>query len=103
MVPWNYSPGANPPGFPNRFGFQNWTLDFDPVSTSLFINLVDDFNDMTAFPGRPNDQVTGYTLANIEANMLRNCFALGTLSQQLKANRPAGVTEAQIDLLLSAY
>lgn len=100
---WNYNPGANPPGFPNRFGFQNWTLGLDPVSTSLFINLVDDFNDMTAFQGRPNDQVTGYTLANIEANMLRNCYALGTLSQQLKANRPADVTEAQIDLLLSSY
>ena len=73
-------------------------LDFNK-SIFLFINLVDDFNDMTGFTGSPNDQVTGYTLANF----LRESFGLSTLSAQLKTHRPAGVTEAQIDLLLSFY
>lgn len=104
---WNYNPAPNPPGFPNQFAYQFWNPDVSEKTTSLFINLVDNFNEIGQNfgwrTGTVNDQVTGYTLANIEANFLRESFGLSTLSQRLKANRPAGVTEAQIDLLLSFY
>lgn len=53
--------------------------------------------------GQINNQVTGYTLATIEAFILHNVYGLGSLSTQLKAHRPPGVTEAQIDQLLSQY
>ena len=103
----NYNP-SNPPVFPNRFGYQFWSLNTSSDYTSLFINLVDNFNELgQSFSSQPmgtvNDQVTGYTLANIETNLLKYCYGLSSLSTQLKANRPAGVSNAQIDLLLSFY
>ncbi|MDR6372036.1 hypothetical protein J2795_003306 [Chryseobacterium bernardetii] len=103
----NYNP-ANPPVFPNRFGYQFWSLNTNSDYTSLFINLVDNFNELgQSFSPQPmgtvNDQVTGYTLANIENNFLKYCYGLSSLSVQLKANRPAGVSNAQIDVLLSSY
>lgn len=105
----NYNP-IDPPEFPNRFGYQNWNGSGD--YTSLFINLVDDFNEMgqdldinplNEILGVINDQVSGYTLANIESNMLGQVYGIGSLSAQLKANKPTGVTDAQIDLLLGQY
>ena len=97
---------TTPPGFPNQFGYQNWTKTMNNISadyTNLFINLVDNFNDGTGFSGSPNDQVTGYTLANIESGFLKHVYGLSNLSTILKANKPVGVTDAQIDLLLSSY
>lgn len=98
-----YNPTTAPPQFPNTQAYQYWTLGTDPTYTSLFINLVDDINDNTLFFGRPNDEVTGYTLAFIEENILRHSHDLNSLSNALKNNRPVGVTNLQIDNLLSFY
>lgn len=103
-----YYDSPNPPKFPNRFGYQTWNLNTSSDYTSLFINLVDNFNELgqsldSQNIGTVNDQVTGYTLANIETNFLKHCYGLSSLNTQLKANRPAGVSNAQIDLLLSFY
>ncbi|MBB6370325.1 hypothetical protein [Chryseobacterium shigense] len=104
-----YNP-ANPPGFPNQFGYQNWNSAISSDYTSLFINVVDNFNEFgqslvpnSSPVGTINDQVTGYTLATIETNFLKYCYGLNSLSTQLKANKPTGVTDPQIDLLLSFY
>ena len=51
----------------------------------------------------PNDQVNGYTLPIIEQKMLKHSYGLWSIGVQLKNNKPAGVTDAQIDLLLSSY
>ena len=51
----------------------------------------------------PNDSVTGYTLAGIESNFLKHAYGQGSLTDQLKNNKPAGVTDAQIDLLMNSY
>lgn len=69
------------------------------------INLVDDYNESLFYSvgSSPIDNVTGYNLAFIESNMLKRCYGLSSLSTQLKNNRPAGVTDADIDLLLGAY
>lgn len=102
---WNYLP-INPPQFPNRQAFQDWTLNVSERYTSLFINLVDDVNDKTVFPGItgiPDDQVSGYTLPFIEQNILKHSYGLSSLATQLKNNKPSGVTDPQIDLLLSSY
>ncbi|MBL7706488.1 MAG: hypothetical protein JNM21_13165 [Taibaiella sp.] len=96
---------------PHAYAFQYWQRNSDAINnqyTSLFINLVDNFNELgNNFPFRGagviNDQVTGYTLATIETFMLHSVYGLGSLSTHLKANRPPGVTEAQIDQLLSQY
>ena len=50
-----------------------------------------------------NDQVSGYTLANIESEMLKHIYGHSSLGDQLKAHKSTGVTDAQIDLLISHY
>lgn len=103
----NYNP-VNPPQYPARFGYQYWNGTVDPHYTSLFINLVDDFNEfgVNFFPqpiGVVNDNVNGYSLKNIETYLLSDIYGMSSLSTKLKSMRPAGVTNAQIDLLLSHY
>ena len=99
---WNYHPG-NAPQYPNDQAYQYWTLSVHKEYTSLYINIVDDINDSAIFFGTPDDQVAGYSLPNIEQRMLKHCYGLSSLAKQLKNNKPAGVTDNQIDLLLSSY
>jgi hypothetical protein len=98
--------------FPAHFGYQYWNNTINANAdkyTSLFINLIDNFNEngVTTFWGKPNgsvnDNVTGYNLATIESNFLKHCYGLSSLSTQLKANKPSGVTDQQIDNLISGY
>ncbi|NOT51977.1 MAG: hypothetical protein HOP10_11955 [Chitinophagaceae bacterium] len=104
---WNYSP-ANPPIYPNQFAYQYWNLGFDDEYTPLYIDIIDNHNEIGInYDPRPtgtvNDQVSGYSLAFIESELLRHIYGLSSLSKQLKAHKPVGVTDGQIDLLLSFY
>lgn len=93
------------PQYPNDFAYQYWTLGTDSWYTSLYINIVDNVNDMNVWflTGSPNDQVTGYTIPFIEQNILKHSYGLSSLATQLMNNKPVGVTDAQISLLLSFY
>lgn len=51
----------------------------------------------------PLDIVTGYTFSQIETVIIPYSYGLSSLSTQLKSNKPAGVTDLQIDNLLEAY
>lgn len=53
--------------------------------------------------GTVNDQVYGYNIATIETTILPNVGGLASLSTQLKAHKPSGVTNTQIDLLIGFY
>lgn len=103
---YNYNP-STPPMYPNHYAYQYWNLSLDPNYTSLFINLVDGFNEFGQTfgweSGTVNDQVSGYSLGHIQSTFLKHCYAKSSLTTQLKANKPSGVTDAQIDLLLSHY
>jgi hypothetical protein len=99
---WDYNPTPSPQ-YPNRQAYQYWTLNTDPTYTSLYINLVDNINESTIFFGRPDDEVTGYTLAFIEQNILKHSYGLWSLGNELKSNLPVGVTNQQIDNLLNFY
>ncbi len=97
------------PSYPNEYAYQYWNnTGLDPDYTSLFINLIDSYNELgNFFPnegiyGSVNVQVAGYTLPQIES-WLNNFFNLQSLALQLKANKPGGITDAQIDLLLNSY
>lgn len=93
-------------GFPNNFGHQLWRLGngLDDYS-SVFIDLVDNFNQNGQYPGNNTitDDVTGYTFAGIESSFLKHVYGLSSLSDQLKANKPGGVTDTQIDELISQF
>lgn len=94
--------------FPNQYGYQYWNRNLSADNTSLYINLIDNHNELNQpYPFRPNgivnDQVTGYTIALIEDNIIKHTYGLSSLAENLKDNKPAGVTDAQIDLLLNFY
>ena len=107
----NYFP-PNPPLYPNDYGYQYWHNvegnDFWYKYTNIYIDIIDNHNELgQVYQGRGtgvvDDRVSGYSLAFIESNMLKHIYGLSTLAEQLKANRPAGITDAQIDLLISQY
>ncbi len=102
---WNYSVGVQ---YPNQYGYQYWNKTSEPTYTNLSINLIDSYNELGQNflgygTGTTNDQVGGYTFANIENNILKHAYGLSSLATKLKANKPTGVTDTQIDLLLSNY
>lgn len=99
---WDYHP-AHPPIYPNDQAYQYWTSSVSTEYTSVYINLIDDINDSGLFFGTPNDQVTGYTLPEIESDFLKHVYGISSLSTQMKSHKPFGVTDGQIDLLLSSY
>lgn len=93
---------------PHAYGYQFWRGSVTEVYTSLFINLVDNFNELgQSFPGKisgsVDDQVSGYSLSSIQTGHLKNCYSLSNLTSYLKAYKPTGVTNTQIDLLMSFY
>lgn len=92
--------------FPIDYGLQDWLKGgssyFDEYSP-LFIDLVDNYDQSQDWAGRPVDAVSGYTLATIESTFLKHSYGLTSLSQNLKANKPTGVTDAQIDNLIQGF
>ncbi|MEO7266304.1 MAG: hypothetical protein ABIW38_15415 [Ferruginibacter sp.] len=109
----NYNP-PTPPNYPNVFAYQYWNPSFFSDQTfayrytPLFIDIVDNFNEQNQFfpnfnYGIVNDNVSGYTLPYIEQNLLKHCYDLSSLATQLKNNKPIGVTDLNIDVLLSHF
>ncbi len=91
-----------------RYGYQYWNSDIGSDYTSLFINLVDNFNENGAFfplyniTGNINDNVSGYSLGSIES-FLKHCYGISSTREQLKSHKPINVSDDQIDLLLNNY
>ncbi len=92
--------------FPTRFGHQDWrpgTASTDNYSC-VFIDLVDDYNQAGRFGNTGlTDNVTGYTMAGIEQGFLKHVYGYGSLRDQAKDNKPAGVTDEQIDELMNQF
>jgi hypothetical protein len=47
--------------------------------------------------------VTGYTMSGIEGGFLKHVYGYNSLRSQLKANKPFGITDAQIDELMNQF
>ncbi len=94
---------------PYNEAFQNWSAtssSTDDVKnySPLFLDFTDNINQLTVFGGaRPNDNVTNYTLPGIENGFLKHAYGLSSLTNELKANKPAGVTDAQIDAYMAFH
>lgn len=90
-------------GFPIKYGYQYWNSSISEDYTSLFIDLIDDYNQNSSlFSTKINDPVSGYSLGDIES-YLKNVYGLTSLTTQLKANKPSSVSDAQIDELISNF
>jgi hypothetical protein len=95
--------------YPIWYGYQYWPLNGSYHEYScVFIDLIDNYNQL----GQPflnigtsgvNDPVTGYTLAGIESGFLKHVYGLNSLRERLKANKPTGVTDSQIDILINNF
>ena len=89
--------------YPISRAYQYWNRNFnDPNYTPLYIDLIDDYNQASTGIGSITDNVRGYTLPQIEG-FLKHIYGLSSLNEQLKAHKPVGVTDAQIDQLLGQY
>ena len=106
----NYYPfNPPPPIYPNSYAYQYWNPDAQSDRyTPIYIDIIDNVNQSTQVylpfgAGFVNDQVSGYSLAFIESEMLKHIYGLASLTRELKDHKPAGVTDAQIDLLISHF
>jgi len=91
---------------------QSDTDEFDVVHwgerqyTPLVIDLIDNINQRTSNGSGntdfPIDNVTGFTIATIE-DALTQRRTMDAWRDELKANKPSGVTDAQIDELFANY
>ncbi len=103
-----YSP-VNPPSYPNQYGYQFWNNNInDQNYTPVFIDLVDNFNQFGISLNPYNasnvsDNVIGYTLADIETNLLKDVVGVNSLREKLKLGLPTGITDSDIDILTSSY
>ncbi len=105
--------------YPIQYGYQHW-FSINSEYSPVFIDLVDNYNQLgQSFPGKNNgtinDAVTGYTLASIESGFLNKVYRMNpimvvgknpigsSLRSELKANKPTGVTNTQIDKLIDSY
>jgi hypothetical protein len=93
--------------YPARYGFQFWNKKRNENLTSLFIDLVDRYNQkgqsFSGVSGTVTDPVAGYTFAGMESGFLKNVYGISSLSEQLKAHKPAEITEQQIDVLMKNF
>lgn len=104
----NYFPPI-PPGFPNSYAYQYWTRGIDLEDyTPIYIDIVDWHNQLNIFyPARGTgsiaDSIGGYRLWDIERFGLSFILNHDHLRLVLKGNKPTGVTNANIDLLINQY
>lgn len=80
-----------------------WNYSFNHKYYSLFIDLYDDFNQRTKWGGDyPNDNIVGYTPSTLNS-IVNTSETLGDVRTKLKANKPAGVTDAMINELIDFF
>ena len=105
----NYFPLPIPPQFPNSYAYQYWTRGIhDAQYTPIYIDIVDWHNQLNRlYFQMPNgsiaDSIGGYRLWDIERFSLSFILNHDHLRLVLKGNKPTGVTNANIDLLINQY
>ena len=81
----------------------HWSSNSNSNYSSLFIDLYDNFNQRTKWGSDyPNDNIVGYTPRTLNS-IVNTSETLGDVQTKLKANRPAGVTDAMIDELINFF
>jgi hypothetical protein len=89
-------------------GKQKLTINISKYYTPLYIDMVDNINQRQIHGGGwnaiyPQDNVTGYTLSQIENQVLPFAVQLDVVKWRLKQIKPQGVTDAQVDALMDSY
>jgi hypothetical protein len=91
-------------GGPIDYAFQNYYLGItDPEYSSVFIDIFDNVNQNSINPTYIIDNVSGYTIENLERNILKYSFGITSLGETLKSNMPVNVNEFQINQLIYQF
>lgn len=93
--------------YPNQYAYQYWNSNIQEDYTSLFINIIDDYNEFRQgfgfYTGTVNDNVRGFTLGDIEANMLNHIYGLPSLGDELINHNLTATSDTEIGALLKYY
>ena len=94
--------------YKHYYDYQWWTREKDENGdfneyTPIFIDLMDNYNQNIFNQNRCKDNVSGYTLQEIQDEILATSYGEYSLRQTLKSNLKHGATAAQIDELLDNY
>jgi hypothetical protein len=83
----------------------NGNRETNDIYTPLFIDLIDDYNQAAERNNNnmPTDNITGFSMRNIERNILPDAYGLTSLRQALRNNRPAGTTEVAVNNYMAQY
>jgi len=89
-----------------RNGFQSWNRYFESSHiyyTPIFIDLIDSYNQHSSNSSTPNDNISEYTLPEIQNNILRNSYNLNSLKTALYNNKLHNTTDADISKMVEEY
>jgi hypothetical protein len=90
--------------YPINRGYQYYTTSIvNPNYSSIFIDILDNTNQNSTNTNWLIDNVTGYTIKSLEQDVVRYSYGISSLGTKLKANKPSGVTDAQIDQLINQF
>ena len=88
-------------------GLQNWTSNLANSQiiyyTPVFIDLIDNYNQHNYIMNAPEDEITGYTLIEIQDNILEESTDKNSLENALKRHKLHSTTDDQISALLLKY
>ncbi|MCF0200029.1 MAG: hypothetical protein HUK16_01460 [Bacteroidales bacterium] len=71
--------------------------------TPIFIDLMENYNQIILGSNYPNDAISGYNILYIQNNIITNAYGLSSLHTALKNHKINGVTDIQIDNLMALY
>lgn len=83
----------------------NGNRETNDIYTPLFIDLIDDYNqaDERNNNNMPTDVITGFSMGNIERNILPNSFGLTSFRTSLRNNAPNGISDENINTYIAQY
>lgn len=83
---------------------QDWTTNAGQTYTPLFIDIIDNYNQINDFPNGPDDRISYSSIYTVERFILRNTYGLSSLRANLKTHsRITSSTHANIDLYMDYF
>lgn len=75
------------------------------IYTPIFIDLIDDYNQafVRGNNNMPTDNIRGFSMRNIERNILPNSYGLTSFRTALRNNAPNGISDAEINTYIAQY
>jgi len=69
----------------------------------LLVNMTFYYTNSSGNTNYPYDEISGYSMGDLEDDVVKYSYGLHSLKSKLKANKPTVVTDKEIDLYLSYY